>query len=178
MIAFRSVVTGLATLALTACGIDAATPRISGLEVDSVLSKAVALAASKLRETGETYCIAADLAPSTAQPSNDPVVNGWRKGPSLHVFYRDVPLAPRRKLPSAALAALPTGMIGTACRNRIVFEEPSVVQLRDGQQTYMQVYLPFSNRCPSCGAGFEIVYRQTDHGWQIEPPGMIRTWIS
>lgn len=177
MIAARFAAAACAALILSACNPTASAPTISGSEVDALLTKAVILAAERF-PASHGYCIAVDLAPSTAQPSNDPIVDGWRKGPSPEVLYRDLAVPPRRKLPEDVLSRLPSGLRASHCDHPIVFEEPYAVQLRVKQEIYMQVYLPFSDRCPVCGAGYEIAYRQTDHGWQIEPPGLTRTWIS
>lgn len=177
MFAVRFLAFACAVSLISACQPSDSSPALAGGELDALLTQAVALAVSKLPKD-EDICIAEELSPSTARPANDPVVDGWAKGPSPQVFYRDVALPLRRKLPRDALRGLPPAMRRTGCGHPIVFEEPNAVQLRVRQEVYIQVYIAFADRCPVCGAGFQIVYRQTSHGWQIEPPGMMRTWIS
>lgn len=177
MLVTRFTAFACAALLLSGCQPAESLPAVAGTEVDALLTKAVKLAASKLPRD-EDVCFAEDLSPSTAVPADDPVVDGWKKGPSDDVFYRDVVMPARRKLPRQALSGLPVRVREKPCRHPIVFEEPSAVQLRVQQEVYIQIYIRFANRCPACGAGYQIVYRQTNHGWQIEPPGMTLLWIS
>jgi hypothetical protein len=167
----------VAVLLVPACTRPDSAPTIAQGEVDAALTKAVILAAAKLGATDDV-CFAEGLAPSIVQPANDPIVDGWHRGPSPQVFYRNVDVPPRHKLPKAALAGLSSGIRRPHCQHMIVFEEPSVVQLRVRQETYMQIYVPFSDRCPLCGAGYQVAFRQTSRDWQIEPPGITATWIS
>jgi len=177
MLAVRFVAFACAVFLVSACKPIESPPSLSGGELDALLAKAVILAASKLPKEEDT-CIAAELSRSTSRPADDPVMDGWKKSPSSDVFYRDVALPLRRKLPADALSGLPARLRQKSCEHPITFEEPNAVQLRVRQEVYIQVYIEFADRCPVCGAGYQIVYRQTDHGWQIEPPGMMRTWIS
>ena len=163
---------------LASCSITHAdAPTLEASEIDVVLTKAVVEEVKRISKH-EGYCIARELAPSNTVLEKPRSHDGWLQGPKADVFYRQIKVPPRGRLPREALAPLPAGMVGSSCRSPIVFEEPYVIQIREGQQTYLQVTVDFSNRCPICGAGFEIGYRQTDHGWQVEPPGIVTTFIS
>jgi len=69
-------------------------------------------------------------------------------------------------------------MRAPSCRHRLVFNPPEFVEVNQAGRISTVAYVGFSDRCPICGAGYQITLIRTGGQWKADPPQIATSWIS
>lgn len=170
----------IGTMALiSACDSNRPTERlaITDAEVTEILVKSVKAASIKF---SKAYCLDPKLEQETPlvwPTTSDP--DGWITSPSVEIKkYRPISSSPPRRLPDVALKTFGEDRVRTDCRHTLVFTVPEIMEVSSSGKSSVEAVVSLSDRCPTCGAGFNIHLKKTDASWYVVPDGIQNTWIS
>lgn len=158
------------------CGKNAP-PIISTSDATGALVEAArAMAASS--ELPRGYCVEGQLDPAKTVVDNVKDAKGWSTGSTGGLRYRILYSSELGRIPAEAIAALPSGTIGSDCRHRIALHEPEFIEFVREGKTSIAAIVALHDRCPLCGAGYAITLTRQGRRWVVEQSGVVRSWIS
>lgn len=151
-------------------------PRITASDLADTLKDVVEMTATS-RQLPPDACISTRLDKSHfALPGNDD--GSWQKSPGSSLTYRILKGPKAEQLPRSAADAIPVRMRRSDCRHRIVIDQPLFVQTNDGRHKEISAFVNLGDRCPICGAGYEVMLTKIDGGWKSAQADLERTWSS
>lgn len=150
-------------------------PTIAAGDVSMVLKAAVELA-GKSGKVPTDACFSirfeAPLAPLPGKPGE------WTRTENGKASYRLLPIPKVDGLPTAALAAIPQTKRAATCHHQLVFNPPEFVEMDEGGRKSIIAFVSFTDHCPICGAGYQVMLTRTGQQWKPDPSGITTTRVS
>lgn len=149
--------------------------RITEEDVSLTLKATMQLAA-KSQKVPANACVDTRLGASSVKIPGR--TGEWTRFEGSRFTYRLLHASKIERLPPEAIFAIPEKMRASSCRHRLVFHQPEFLEINESGRKSTVAFVAFSDLCPECGAGYQVMLTKSGRHWKADPPDVGLTWIS